>query len=211
MNDEVDKQEDELQEEIAADETANGQVLDDNKVITDEVEVEAKVNARDEVAKEDEIAKEDEAELGVVNDKIVDKVEDSGSFAFEEDVSWGTNSADTDKSLDSLKIDGVVKTPVQMEVDDFIKIEEKKKKESHMVNLDKINTPNEVAKGDAPRGNAPRGDAPTTKMNFAMSGSMELLLTFDVDGQQVSIKVEKGSGLVIELMHGMRFVVPLGK
>ena len=49
----------------------------------------------------------------------------------------------------------------------------------------------------------------TTKLDFSVSGDMNLELAFHIAGQTVNLHLDENEGFVIELAHGARFTIPL--
>lgn len=52
-------------------------------------------------------------------------------------------------------------------------------------------------------------DATQTSMDFQVSGQMNLKLNFAVGGNNVTLSISEGSGLVIEMGGGIKFTVPI--
>ncbi|MBF0299602.1 MAG: hypothetical protein HQK51_12830 [Oligoflexia bacterium] len=54
-------------------------------------------------------------------------------------------------------------------------------------------------------------DASKSKMKFSIAGEMDVELSLNIGGNDVNLRVEKDIGLIIELAHGMKFVMPMKK
>ena len=50
-----------------------------------------------------------------------------------------------------------------------------------------------------------------TQLDFSVAGQMNLKLNFTVGGQTIGLHVSEAEGLVIEMMGGARFILPMGE
>lgn len=50
-----------------------------------------------------------------------------------------------------------------------------------------------------------------TQLDFSVAGQMNLKLNFTVGGQTIGLHVSEADGLVIEMMGGARFILPMGE
>ncbi len=135
-----------------------------------------------------------------------------------------STSTDGTETSEELKVNSlsIKKNDLQDDIDNEVKVamlasapEEKIEtsvdKVQESTNVVSIKSAERVAKKEDIMNDIKSVSSEDTKMSLQASGNMNLKLEFEVGGNKVSLYVDESEGLVIQMLGGAKFVIPINQ
>ncbi|MBF0313199.1 MAG: hypothetical protein HQK50_10365 [Oligoflexia bacterium] len=215
------KKEKEEKEEVAAETSAKEIEEVASEVVSDEAVASEAAESTVEAVPASESVTEGAATAGGEN----------GTEDLPVEASLNSEPAIADVNPEDLKLDNAkVKTDVQNEVDDYLtknlqtevemigeqaELQQEMEKNSEQTSVSakggNILDFSSSTKKTNKSGDAASTEGSISKMNFTMSGNVDVELAFDISGNLLILRVQKQNGLEIEMGHGMKFVMPFAQ